>query len=167
MTDGRCKGEQKEKNELGKLQSSTKQYPESRGPFETAGVGGWDDGVSLAPRRPPAPLFLKDDNDKSGGVEWAGCENPLHILSSWSQSHSICFVKILLNEDEQREHCIGDMMFCGIMYVAAVRIAMFVIFVQLVGMRVDRSNRTLLHVIHSTHRGFSVSFVNESYDELR
>lgn len=49
------------------------------------------DGVSLAPRRPPTPLFLKDHNDKSGGVEWAGCENPLHILSLWSQSHSICW----------------------------------------------------------------------------
>ncbi len=47
-------------------------------------------GLSLAPRRLPAPLLLNDDNDKREGGEWAGCENPLHVLSSWSQSHSIC-----------------------------------------------------------------------------
>lgn len=47
-------------------------------------------GLSLAPRCPPAPLFLKDDNDKRGGGEWVGCENPLQILSLWGQSHSIC-----------------------------------------------------------------------------
>lgn len=47
-------------------------------------------GESLAPHHPPHRRFSRDDNDKQGGVEWVGCENPLQSLGLGSQSHSMC-----------------------------------------------------------------------------
>ncbi len=60
-------------------------------------------GLSLAPRRLPAPLLLNDDNDKREGGEWAGCENPSRSQLMEPEPFNM-FLKILLNEDKQ--HCI-------------------------------------------------------------